>query len=130
VLRWPLQTCGDGHVNATYAFEECDYAKKPGPPIDITTDTYNYPAPTKTGATKNQRGDYAAGGGGNTPIEYYKTGGYWSGEYSIWWDKDVKKYYRCDTICKKQELNLCGDGVPSNGRVSDGAGGFKASPTN
>lgn len=29
----------------------------------------------------------------------------------------TKKYYNCDLLCKKVELNLCGDGIPSNGRV-------------
>ncbi len=50
VLRWPLTTCGDTVVNATYAFEECDDAKSVDTPIDLfnpntaTMNTYNYPA--------------------------------------------------------------------------------------
>ena len=122
VLRWPLTTCGDTVVNATYAFEECDYAKPSDTPIDLTNpntatmNTYNYPAP----AGDNQRTDTTITGNLNL----------WSGPVTIWWDNTAKKYYNCNTLCKKVQISLCGDGIPSNGRVPDGSGGYKKDPTN
>lgn len=41
----------------------------------------------------------------------------WSGERTIWFDPATKSYYNCDILCKKVKINLCGDGIPSNGRV-------------
>ena len=123
VLRWPLTTCGDTVVNATYAFEECDYAKTVDTPIDLinpntaTMNTYNYPAPS----ADNQRTDLTITGNKLT---------LWSGPNTIWWDNTAKNYYNCNTLCKKVQISLCGDGIPSNGRVPDGSGGYKKDPTN
>lgn len=124
-----MATCGDTVVNATYAFEECDYAKNVDTPIDLTNpntatmNTYNYPAPS----ADNQRTDLSILGATaslNNALEL------WSGEKTIWWDNTDKKYYNCNILCKKVPISLCGDGIPSNGRVPDGAGNYKKDPTN
>ena len=50
-MEWPLDTAGDGTVNAT-AFEECDYNGKNGAaaiknPKPLATNGYTYPANSK-----------------------------------------------------------------------------------
>ena len=123
VLRWPLTSCGDTIVNATYAFEECDYAKSVDTPIDLinpntaTMNTYNYP-----GIDADNQRTVTTIVGNNLNL--------WSGKNTIWWDNTTKKYYNCNTLCKKVPITLCGDGIPSNGRVPNGTGGYKKDPTN
>ena len=103
VMQWPLHDCGDKAVNAT-AFEECDYMASPNPIVDNdyvypTNDQYDQHS-TTTGATNPQGTTFPS------PSE-------------IFWDLTTKKYYTCSTICLRQEVALCGDGVPSNGKPSN-----------
>ena len=104
--------------------------------------TYNYPAPTLTindgtnaNAKDNQRTIVPAPGFPSaiaTPVEQDNRLSRWSGEKTIWWDNTAKKYYNCNILCKKVEINLCGDGIPSNGRVPnpDGSGNYLKDPNN
>ena len=128
VLRWNLAICGDTVVNAT-AFETCDYAKNVDTPINLidaelsTMNTYNYPAKS----ADNQRTTLTILGATaalNNALEK------WSGEKTIWWDLATKTYYNCNLLCKKVAISLCGDGIPSNGRVPNTTGGYKKDPTN
>ena len=128
VLRWPLGICGDKIVNAT-AFEACDYAKNVDTPINlvdeglVTMNTYNYPAIS----ADNQRTILTILGATTALNNALKK---WSGEKTIFWDLATKTYYNCNLLCKRVAISLCGDGIPSNGRVPNGAGGYKKNPTN
>ena len=90
VMQWPLHDCGNGAVNAT-AFEECDYTGDPNPTVDTT-----YIYQTNTEDTSIQ--------GTTFPLPE-----------EIFWDYTDEAYYTCSTICLKEAVALCGDGVPSNG---------------
>lgn len=107
-----------------------------GTPIDITgydatktyglstLNTYNYPRMDTDNGAYNCR---------DTALTYTPScTKYWSGEITYWWDLPTKSYYQCNTLCKKFAVNLCGDGIPSNGRVPDSshAGGYLLAPTN
>ena len=133
VLRWPLSTCGDTYVNSTSGAEECDYAKASNTPINLINtntanqNTYNYPSISTDNQRKLLTAPFLFGATGVTISNALER---WSGPVTIWLDPTTKKYYNCDLLCKKVAINLCGDGIPSNGRVPDGAGGYKPSPNN
>jgi hypothetical protein len=92
VMRWPLHDCGNGVYNAT-AFEQCDYNTIPPAPT-ASSPTYIYWTTGVVGVISNSKKNAAK---------------------LVFYNSTVGDYFKCSDVCQQYTVNVCGDGIQSNG---------------
>ena len=95
VMRWPLHDCGNGVYNAT-AFEQCEYNAQP-------------PAPTASAPSYIYH---------NTGVVGAVTAAQTTAAKAVFYNSTLNDYRKCSDVCQQYTVNLCGDGIQSNGPLN------------